>query len=152
MTALSTPRADQNSVISPPGAIASTSDVKNSMRGAFGLRGRLVTVGESAGAVRVGPSKDVGEGPPVAAATCVGRRVGVAFLPGVLDGEAVKVAVSVGNSVGITCTAVALQAEIKIRMSSKIPRSLFGRIVCVRCDRIVRMETVSFVYVGQHPL
>lgn len=109
MLALALLRVDQNSVTLLPGAAAITSDVKNSMRGALGFSTR-VGVGSSGAGVRVGPNSDVGDGPPVGdTGMGVGVIVGVSLIPGVRDGEGVKVGVLVGGSVGMICTAVAPQ-------------------------------------------
>lgn len=110
MLALAMLRVDQNRVTLLPGATATTSDVKNSMRGAFGFRLR-VGVGSSGAGVLVGPNSDVGDGPPVGdTGIGVGVIVGVAFGPGVRVADGVKVGVCVGKSVGTICTAVAPQA------------------------------------------
>lgn len=112
-------RVDQKSVILLPGEAAVTSDVKNSMRGAFGLMTR-VGVGKMLAGVRVGPNSDVGDGPPVGdAAPAVGVSVGEAAPPGVREAVGVKVSVIVGGSVGITCIAVAPQPLMIAAKSKK---------------------------------
>src|SRR5690606_27121061 len=117
MLALAVLRVDQNNVRLLPGATATTSDVKNSMRGALGFRLRD-GVGSSGAGVLVGPNNGVRDGPPVGdTGISVGVIVGVAFGPGVRVGEGVKVGVLVGKSVGTICTAVAPQA---LRASAKI--------------------------------
>lgn len=120
MLALAVLRVDQNRVRLLPGAAATTSDVKNSIRGALGFWLR-VGVGWSGAGVLVGPNSGVGDGPPVGdMGIRVGVMVGVAFGPGVREGDGVKVGVTVGGSVGTTCMAVAPQPLIARPATSKI--------------------------------
>jgi hypothetical protein len=63
------------------------------------------------GGVLVEPKIDVGDGPPVGGALMdVGVIVGLTPKPGVREAVGVNVVVTVGGSVGITCTAVAPHA------------------------------------------
>lgn len=96
--------ADQNNVTRSPGATATESDVKNSMRGSLGPNAR-VGVGASGAGVRVGPKSGVGVAPP----NGVGRGVLVAVIItlGVSVGSIVNVGMRVGGSVGIICAVVA---------------------------------------------
>jgi len=110
MTAPDVPRVDQYRLTGLPGAAARVSAVKNSMRGALGLRTR-VGVGSSPAGVLVAPKIEVGVGPPaMEAGVRVGTNVGVELNPGVRVGVSVNVGVMVGRLVGMTWTAVPSQA------------------------------------------
>jgi hypothetical protein len=102
-----------------PGATASVSEVKNSMRGALGLRTR-VGVGSSSAGVLVAPKMEVGDGPPaIEAGVRVGAKVGEPLKPGVRVAVSVDVGVMVGRLVGITWTAVPSQAARRKRVMSR---------------------------------
>jgi hypothetical protein len=102
--------------------------VKNSMRGAFGF-GTRVGVEADATRVLVAPKMDVGDGPNVGVSESeVGAAVGVELKPGVRLAVGVGVIVAVGFSVGITCCAVAPQADNNNRikqMNHFVDKNLF---------------------------
>src|SRR5215207_5915128 len=105
----------------PPGATATESEVKNSMRGALGLRLTASPVGAATIAVEAAPKSGVGDGPPVAVMSGrVGTTVGVTLRAGVRVGASVEVAVAVGRAVGITCTAVAPQPATISSIAAKM--------------------------------
>ena len=116
MMALVALREDQNRSIVPPGGTAISSEVKNSMRGAFGLMVGVMLLGSG---VLVGPNNGVGDGPPtMRTGTFDGVGVGLAFRLAVGDAVIVKVGVIVGRAVGMICTLFAAQPLIHSAMTT----------------------------------
>jgi hypothetical protein len=93
MTAPRAPLTDQNKVTESPGATATTSVVKNSMRGALGLATRVGLV-SAATFVLVAPKIEVAVGPPSVES---GLGVAVALTSGVKLAVGGRVKVAVGR-------------------------------------------------------